>query len=137
MRLFQAEQYARDYYVAFRKSDKFSWWNLFIGKELGHCLAFTPLVSGSWIMIDTTLGGIFIVEYLTKEHIFNDITSKFDYIVEIRTDYGKLFSPRYKGLITCVSVIKNLLGIKKWWIISPKQLLRELEKNGRIIWRSK
>lgn len=30
--------------------------------------------------------------------------------------------------ITCVSVVKNFLGIRKWWIQTPWQLYRYLKK---------
>lgn len=136
MRLFDGNNYERTYYVCFRKADKWSWWHIFTGKKYAHCASFTPLVAGNWLFIDPTSGGIFIIEYLSYQHIINDLTRQFQVMLEIKTNYDKLYTPRAKGILTCVSVIKNMLGIKKWWIVTPKQLMKELYKNGRIIWRS-
>ena len=40
-------------------------------------------------------------------------------------DYG------LRGLITCVSVIKAAIGLKRWWIVTPYQLYKYLEEGER------
>ena len=35
------------------------------------------------------------------------------------------------GVHSCVSYIKRMLGINKWWIITPRQLYKELT-NGNV-----
>lgn len=45
---------------------------------------------------------------------------------QIREDF-----PAFKGLITCVSVAKYLLGITNWWIITPFQLYQFLMKGNK------
>jgi hypothetical protein len=38
-----------------------------------------------------------------------------------RKDYG------LRGFISCVSVVKAAIGIKRWWIVTPYQLYKHLE----------
>lgn len=39
----------------------------------------------------------------------------------------------YHGLITCVTYVKSLLGVNKWWIQRPKELYRELLKWDSLV----
>lgn len=45
----------------------------------------------------------------------------------------KIQSYALRGIMTCVSAIKMAIGIKKWWIITPKQLYKRMLRQGAHI----
>ncbi len=36
----------------------------------------------------------------------------------------------FRGIITCVSIVKAAMGIKAWWVMTPQQLRRYLLRHG-------
>ena len=114
-------------------------WHYFYSKKYSH----------AYLMID--YDGV-MVEYnplLTKFHteIFKalDIDSyisavqKYEHnspiqeVLEfnISTDIPPRYIPR--GLYSCVSIIKSIIGINDWFIITPKQLSKYIKKNYKYI----
>lgn len=122
-------RYGRQFYVIFKQMHVFHWWNWFTGKKYAHVVLVTELQGGGSIMIDPALGGTFIIEYkepaYTVAHAYGDEGAE---IVPYFAKGDTMVYPEYKYLRTCVSVAKDILGIKGGFIVTPKQLLRRLKK---------
>lgn len=50
--------------------------------------------------------------------------------ISLRIKSGRGYIPR--GITTCVSVPKAVMGIKAWWILTPKQLYNYLLSIGAV-----
>lgn len=50
----------------------------------------------------------------------------------IRFPVDQKFTGRYipRGLLTCVSLVKALISVDAWWILTPEQLANYLLRNG-------
>jgi len=53
-------------------------------------------------------------------------------IVKIKLPLAEHLGYTFRGIITCVSIIKAALGIRAWFIITPQQLRRYLLRIGGI-----
>lgn len=85
-----------------------------------------------WFFVEWSRAGLDI-RTLTREMAIENImklmeeATCWEYIAPPRrSDYRKL--PPL--ILYCVSVIKELLGIRAWWVWTPYQLARELERLG-------
>lgn len=88
-------------------------------REFQHC--FMVIYSGGQrVVIDPTVDGIVVM--VTDEH-HRDF-SRYVPCTAKKPTMG-LF-----GVHSCVSYIKRMLGINKWWIITPKQLYKELSRGN-------
>lgn len=95
-------------------------------KNFSHVSIYKQgIVPWEIIEINPASNNIFINE-ITKQQMMNILLSPniTHLVVEAKTGTIKA-----KGLITCVSVVKAILGIDKASIITPYQLYKFLEKN--------
>lgn len=120
----------RTYYVAFQSSFTWKIWDVFTTKDYRHC----------WLFMDREDGpGSVLFEYRRGWMVMEDyVLSAADIIEVLKTCpeqstvlrmtldpwERKKYSP--SGLITCVSIIKAVLGVTQFWILTPRQLLNHL-----------
>ena len=122
-------------YLIYTSKSEF-WWSKLLKKDYKHVFAvkFDGLF---WVKMDLTLGwteyGVLAYDY--KDTIDDVIQGKARYqYVEVwrKTRYRRLFAPW-----TCVEMMKSLLGIKAWWILTPYQLYKYCEaRHEKTKWRS-
>lgn len=106
-----------DYIVMFKES-KFKRFKFL--KDFGHVLIFVKDINNNWIGIDCIENGIDIT--VVPNNILLDFCNKYNFIYLKDWDAHKnkqLFRLTYKS---CVSTIKSILGINKYFIFTPKQL---------------
>lgn len=123
--------YARKYWVVFERTNKLHWWNKFIN-EYQHCYLLTESLGGV-IKINPTLGGVSIEEYCCNITTLLDNIDYLD-IIEVNVYDRNLVNPKFRGIKTCVSIIKDFLGISDLFVITPYQLRRKL--NGKFLFSS-
>ena len=119
------------YYIAFTHSAL--WHQRFCKDGFGHCFAFFPLDAESLddcnevILLENNPAfancGIVSKDALMEFTSINQATIIF--VESKRSDKISKLS-FISGLDTCVTFIKKLLGIKKWYIITPNQLYKEI-----------
>lgn len=120
--------YQRTYIVVFKPADKDAWWIRFLDKCFVHCFLATYIDDKNCLIIDPAEGDTkiyvlnkpvesMISEYLLKGYKIADYTVKDTAMVMPRLNFK-----------TCVEVCKDFLGINKWWILTPKQLYREVSR---------
>lgn len=127
----------RTYYVVFdKKRHAFRrWWQLFTGKTFFHCFLITPINDNSCVKIEPLLGGIDVtvmpipVEQYVAAFAEGDVTA----IVSYTVNTVNLDGHSQRGLISCVSLAKALLWLKKSRLtLTPFQLYKLLLKKGGV-----
>lgn len=107
-----------DYYVCFCNDDD-HWWSKFLHDSIKHCYVIKP-DNGRWLRHERVKEGYHI--YTGELFSINGII-----VVKYRA------KPCKRGLFmlnTCVGHVKQILGINAWWILTPYQLYRYLEKRN-------
>jgi len=108
---------ARRARVYFSESQNdFLWKTLFLKPAWSHCFIALEgvLINPSWHFIE-----------VCKDEGLYECTTYID--VEFEPPPQKYRFPLQ--LLTCVTIIKELLGIKHWWIIHPQQLYNYLRRH--------
>lgn len=118
-------KYRRIFYVCFRKSRRWRWWHIFTGSDLQHVFLITSCKYNNCVMIDSAVGGTGI---WTFSRPAKQVAKQWLHVRYLVTDRG-MDEPLIIFGRTCVDIVKDFLGIKKWWIITPEQLYREVQ-NG-------
>lgn len=112
--------------VFFGNGDNRCWW---LKDGFRHCGVLIKGVFGTCCYVETTWGGFFIhslchmpsEEEVLQKYMEKGVWSA--YVVMPRTPY----KPRFNiTILTCVTLVKQVLGIRKWWIQTPYQLYRYL-----------
>lgn len=133
-------------WVVFTGGDHRRFWRIFTRRGWRHCFVVLPVYHPE--------PGIGASEF---SQVINQTTNRIDAkvffqspkscaesflkdgakcVVKIRVDRRKL--PNYvpRGFLTCVSLIKAILGVGAWYVWTPEHLARWLLRNGgELIWR--
>ena len=110
-----------DYYLAFGDSDIPHFWDVFTQEGFRHCCAF-KWDGFNWLLVDP-LGqqlDITVLNYTGED----DVPRIFKDAGWTVIRYKKTIQPKFifRGVMTCVTICKQLLGIKACWVVTPKQL---------------
>ena len=120
-----------NYYIGFSEREGLHFWDVFTTKKFRHCFAF-KWDGFNWIVIES-LGCVLEVEILPygEDDDVPQIMEDAGYLITQmkRVEHNKYI---FRGWMTCVTVVKHLLGIRKPWIVTPKQLYNYIKrrKNG-------
>jgi|TARA_R110001592_G_scaffold152295_4_gene379682 hypothetical protein len=120
-----------DYYLACGDSDVPHFWDVFTEKHFRHCCAF-KWDGYNWILIDP-LGqclDITIMPYSSDDDV-PDIMRKAGFTViryKAKTKHKFIF----RGILTCVTVCKQLMGIKAAWVVTPRQLHNYIKRSNTL-----
>lgn len=134
------ENRIKDFYVVFQGAKEARFWDSWTDKGFRHCWAFHP--------VDFPAPGLMADQYCLKVEVAakridtncwwappDNVIEHFlkagvTDILRVRVDIGG--NSRYipRGLLTCVSATKSLLGLRAWWVLSPLQLYAHLIRHG-------
>lgn len=136
----------RRYFILFRRSRIPMWWSIFTTSKLAHCSIIEAVhyPDGGYlcvdycIHVDTCLGLTNQEVYwdspesmIAKSLVEGELTAVA--VIEVEKKYRRGYIPF--GLFTCVTIVKSILGVHRWWIQTPKQLLAHLERRGAtVLW---
>ena len=125
----------RDYYVVFQKSDSKELnrpWRCLTWNNFDHVWLFHPHLEGALKI--NPLSNRIIIDYfpesLKEVLLFYKKHQHVIDIIKIKLPLGVTLGYSLRGIITCVSIIKAVLGIGAWFVITPQQLRRHLLKIG-------
>ena len=131
------------YYIVFGKEDAFAgWWCFFTAKKWRHVAIFWGVCSefkGGYVQhVEYVRGQIkvdvypfSVVDWVQR---LQD-TERVNTIIEYRVDKIEPFHYNLRGLMTCVSISKSIIGVKAFFVWTPKQLVRKLlSLGGRELW---
>jgi len=118
-----------DYFIAFGHSDVRHFWDVFTQKGFRHCCAF-KFDGFNWLLVDP-LGqclDINIMPYTSED----DVPYIFRQAGWTVIRYKKTIKPQFifRGVLTCVTVCKQLLGIKACWVVTPWQLHNYIKRRS-------
>lgn len=121
-----------DAYVFFdrRRTNQFCWWHLFVSKKWAHCLVLLDYEKQT-LVCDCLAAGLFLTieDRPIKEQ--SKLLKEFGCTAIVKITPNSFEQKFYwRGLITCVSVVKAALGIRKSSVLSPHGLFCYLMKNG-------
>ena len=105
-------------YIVFRRGER-RWWNRFLDKEINHCEALIPW-NGQWIVYGKAYEAVDLF-------LINDCSD----ILRTSTLVKAVPIKRTRWILmlnTCVGQIKQLLGIRNPFILTPKQLHKYLTR---------
>lgn len=123
--------YVYDYLVCFQPKETGT---SLLGRLFGHVILWRNINAICSVRIEPTLEGMLIVPYNQNVNNFMESLAK-EYKTYIWRTKTEDFSKKsyFPELFTCVSVAKRLLGIQKWWIITPRQLEKYISsKNSNL-----
>lgn len=116
-------------YLVYEEKKEGLWWQKYLKKGYKHVFAvhFDGLF---WIKMDFTIGytdySVLPFDYRdTIKHVLEGRDMTYQYVEAWR-------KPRYRVRLlfapwTCVELMKSLLGIRAWWVITPYQLFKHCE----------
>jgi len=131
----------RTYYIVFQDSSFHRPWQIFTWNGYKHAWVFYSKYMGppGLLTRQTTLKVESLSTFLDVDYWPcdpEDIAKEFikqDYIkdiVKIVLPIQQNVSYNVRGLINCVTIIKAVLGISKWFVMTPQQLHRYLLRIG-------
>jgi len=136
-----AKREFRTYYVVFQNSFFHRPWHCFTWNRYQHCWVFYPKYMGppglltrlSTIKVEP-LSTFIDTDYwpcdpeeVAKEFIKEDYIID---IVKISLNLPKNVSYNIRGFINCVTIVKSVMGLCKWFVMTPQQLRRYLLRIG-------
>ncbi len=127
----------RTYYIAFQSSLTWKIWDVFTTKDYRHCFLFMDREDGPGsVWFEYRRGWMVMEDYvLSADAIIEVLKTCPEQSTVLRIALDPWEGKRYPacGLITCVSIIKAVLRVRGFWILTPKQLLEELQRLGADI----
>lgn len=116
------------WYVAFVGDRGRNLWDIFTTKEFRHCYAFR-WDGYNWIVVDalSNITEICILPFGEDVDLPAKIVEDGQKVVYFSRQRQDKFI--FRGLLTCVSMVKHLLGIRAWWVVTPKQLYNYIRSN--------
>ena len=115
-----------DYYFAFGNSDFPHLWDIFTRKGFRHCCAF-KWDGFNWLLVDPLGQGldITILNYTSEDDVPSIFRQAGWTVIRAKTINDKFI---FRGLMTCVTVCKQLVGIKACWVVTPWQFYNYIKK---------
>ena len=118
-----------DYFVAFGDSNVRHFWDVFTRKGFRHCCVF-KWDGYNWLLIDP-LGqhlDVNVMPYTSED----DVPYLFKQAGWKVIRYKKTIKPKFifRGMLTCVTVCKQVLGIKAAWVVTPWQLHKYIKRRS-------
>ena len=112
------------------------WWDAFTCPGFRHCWAYTrhPNMDG-WLAVDALSGGVtmrFYPDETLRDHGFDDlhavIHAEGGLVLPTNAILDDLYLPRFSPL-TCVELLRHVLGVREMFVFTPFQLYRYIVKN--------
>lgn len=127
-------------YVVFTGAEHRRWWRIFTRRGWRHCFVIIPAYYPQAGLGAVAYSQIINpwVECIRSDVVFQSPRAVSEAFLRdgatcvIAIPIDQKFTGRYvpRGLLTCVSLIKALLGINAWQIVTPEQLASWLLRHG-------
>jgi len=121
------ERHEIDWWVAFADTGTWTWWDLVTRKGYRHCFAFR-WDGFNWILVDpmSCWLEVQVMPYGPDEDVPKKMEELGHEVLYVRSSRENRFL--WRGVLTCITVIKHLLGLRAWYVITPYQLKKYLCK---------
>ncbi len=114
--------------LAFTRTNGWYWWNEFVEPGFEHVYAFREVPGLGWVTVNPRYSHTEIA--VTPGFVHNARSAyRVDegaIVVDVVAEVPKrqIRSRWFFGPVTCVEIIKSLLGIRAFWVFTPWQLYR-------------
>lgn len=117
-----------EYYIVFEDAPKRRWFTRFLKPGFTHCYVIYKSASGLFWIIVNPLWSHCDVDIRTVETFpeVRDYTGEYAIIVKYHATINPEQTVAQLCFMSCVDVIKRVIGIKKRRIVTPYQLYREV-----------
>lgn len=127
-------------YAIFSGADHGIFWRMFTPRGMRHVQVLVPADSGRALfagngrsILVNAMSWAFTLEVLdasAREAAMHGLERGATLVLEWPVDlqFSREYVPR--GLLTCVSVAKAVMGISAWFVITPAHLARWMLRNG-------
>lgn len=105
-----------DIYVVFKKAKSNGWIFKLLHKEISHCFIVIPNGS-NYIVLDNSIGNLSVFTVTTSSDILSE-----SYVIKAKSSERL----SYVNFNTCVSFVKQMIGIYNPFIVTPYQLFKRL-----------
>lgn len=127
-------------YLIFSGAEHGIWWRMFTPRGFRHVQLIIPAdgdrnlfdQSGQCIVVNATSYSVTVnlfdkrARELADDFLDAGATMVLTWFVDV--GFTREFIPR--GFLTCVSIVKALIGVNVWYLITPDHLARWLIRNG-------
>lgn len=115
------------------------WWDRFLEPGFGHVYAIR-WDGWNWIIVNPRLDTVLVDTsaysyYSLRDLVIGEATEVLS--VTAQVPIGRLRSPWHVGPITCVELVKGLLGIRAFWVRTPRQLYRYMRAQRGTVLKAK
>lgn len=117
-----------EYWLVFTEAGSSHWWNRWLAPGFRHVFALRWTPRG-WIHFDPAM------DFARLDFVDAPVYARPQELappgsrllrVETRIQLERMRAPWVVGPVTCVELIKALLGIRSFWLWTPRQLYRRL-----------
>lgn len=127
----------RTWYVVFDKprERQWRWFRIFTGRRFSHCYALSE-AGGGTMRVEPLAWGLCCtwVETEIATTLLDYAQADTTAILSVTVDYRLAQDDVYRGVFTCVSALKALLGLRKCpFTVTPFQLYKRLCKHNGCI----
>lgn len=117
-------------YVVYRDSPSCLRWLLKRG--FGHCAVVLDQGDDTVIVVEARHMGVSVdVHKVPRTWTHTDLLK--DFLVVDVIDRMPLDRQHTPNVFTCVELTKRILGINKWWILTPYQLHKHIIKENKYV----
>lgn len=106
------------------------WWTRFLKKGYRHCLVVLACKNNVFLLIDPILKQIDYV-VCEDEKIIDYIKGMGYKFIKTEIKQEVKDKPHIFVPFTCVEVVKRVLGITSFWIVTPYQLFKYIKKEKK------
>lgn len=125
-------------YILFKPVANPPWWMKFLRNGMYHCSCIQSCVIGEtryYVLVENCFNYMSINAcFLTLEQLLDAVDSENMTIIRYEYEVDPLQRMPYYEPISCVTVIKRLIGMSDWKVQTPYQLYKKLIRNGGTIW---
>lgn len=116
------------WYVIFEKSNIKHWIFKLIHKDISHCYAVKKSQGGYyWVIVDGKYPRVEVnIQPLTLYPTVRDLVGDKALILTIKKEYNLEKAIHHLNIMTCVDIVKGVLGIRDFWCWTPYQLYKRL-----------
>lgn len=121
-------------FVAQPDKTPFYWWQVITGRKWAHVWLF-GLTDCGYLIINARGNHMYVEHFMSDlpPHEFLSAATMGQEImgvVDVEKAKTLPITNTFYIMYSCVSVVKDVLGIRKWWIVTPRQLYNHLTTCG-------
>jgi hypothetical protein len=128
-------------WVIFQGADHRRFWRIFTRRGWRHCLVILPIYRQDadqlrpdvWSQVINPMSwGVQAEVYFERPHVLAQMALEEGATCVVKFPIDEKFDRDYvpRGLLTCVSMLKAILGVAAWYVWTPEHLARYLLRHG-------